>query len=976
MEMSPMVIFTTEKIKQTDLGQVPAVRKRRKRNSVFLNMKQTYGKTSAWNPTTGVRELLQNLWDGILERFSLSPWEIDVSEHIDTKNNKINFKFRYINSTPAMRLQLRWQPDTLLGEVKYSPKRQLLELVNYHVSLKRDVLMLGTTSKESNRISQYAIGGHGEGLKVGINALVRNHHKVTYYTNSEIWNFTYEEVESLGQKGLTVTFRVVPSRVTDDGRRNFTKSADQHTTVVVKGIGLDAICLDNYLFLRPCNSILAPTHRSVFYKCGYICLTEEHAGRLYVRGILVHRHKMKDTPTSTQPTLHYGYNILGNLPLSRDRGLSSDDFSLSEYIFCVWESLLSDSQTSAEAASRYINLFIEHQNCSDIHHADIWFAECAQRDQLCRLLLRTFCSLHKAPDKKIWIHGGDPGSEHVIHQIGRHPVKAPEPLYKIWSDAGIAWSPQKERDSIFFCLSPWSGPATPSAQHTIHLLDVMCTVDCNLSRFKFDWKNGGDIDMDLLVSDPTSTVSLHSRNLDPVHVHSNDEHSCSVYALWEDDQSSIPPPAASDSVICDCAAFKLYWGIRWNVMPPSASLAGMGSAQQNLASLYPRNPQVTSDPLPAVQWRINSEAKLLLFDVKIVEGYGDPGFMLHGPEGPQLRKRPPSFVRGAEASAPNSTSEAITHSSQSPSFVMKDVEGLQQGRYYTAQIAAKGRTIRAPYSAPFTFANPLPPVSVARYIRSDRENTLIEFSPVEGAQTYEITIHTATAGAEIITKNDCQISLPHQEKCTVDIVAITPEGIRSSEGMTIDVPRAEPEVPEFSVFPISLAAVRGSQDGSPPSLSPTRETSPSTGANDNEGSNPATPMAPPADAGSSSDESEPMDCDGWIELHELDSDELSEDSDYNGELSDDEEDEVEVNAILTGERRRKRRRKAEVPRWERLTLYRVKQHRIPPLDVERVSELVREMSAVDPERLSERYRKRMKTRHYAGPHRMGQANGH
>ena len=149
---------------------------RRPRNTLFLNIKRKHTKKTRWNASCGVRELIQNLWDGILQRRGIDPWDVEVVKDQSPKSGVVTFNFygahnqpRGFTAPPAARRKSTIQPQRndqsqLCAKISYSPNLKELKLVNYGVSLDRNILSLGTTSKKE---ASHAIGGHGEGLKVG-----------------------------------------------------------------------------------------------------------------------------------------------------------------------------------------------------------------------------------------------------------------------------------------------------------------------------------------------------------------------------------------------------------------------------------------------------------------------------------------------------------------------------------------------------------------------------------------------------------------------------------------------------------------------------------------------------------------------------------------------------------------------------------------------------------------------------------------
>ncbi len=58
--------------------------------------------------------------------------------------------------------------------------------MNFNVSLSRRILLLGVSSKTGKK---ELVGQFGEGLKVGILAMVREDKNITMKTNHEVWRF-------------------------------------------------------------------------------------------------------------------------------------------------------------------------------------------------------------------------------------------------------------------------------------------------------------------------------------------------------------------------------------------------------------------------------------------------------------------------------------------------------------------------------------------------------------------------------------------------------------------------------------------------------------------------------------------------------------------------------------------------------------------------------------------------------------------
>lgn len=211
------------------------------KKTIHLTIKTTY--LSAWGAYEGIRELVQNGRDS----------EIDGHP-----------------------LKVDWYKDTL-------------RLENEGVVLPVKALLLGHTTKEG-RSDQ--IGKFGEGLKLGVLALVRAGHAVKIRNGSEVWIPTIERSETFDEDVLT--FRI------EDGRKE-----DKRLRIEVGGITKEAwekmkTC---FLFLtKPKDADIVATYY------GTLLTGSEHCGKVFVKGIFV----------QTDPQLRYGYDLKDG-QLDRDR---------------------------------------------------------------------------------------------------------------------------------------------------------------------------------------------------------------------------------------------------------------------------------------------------------------------------------------------------------------------------------------------------------------------------------------------------------------------------------------------------------------------------------------------------------------------------------------------------------------------------------------------------------------------------------
>lgn len=201
-------------------------------------------------------------------------------------------------------LTVDWKPSNIykkLGE----PGQTLgiLRIENEGVKLPHEALLLGNTSKADRTDT---IGRFGEGLKLGILALVRKGVDVTIRSGDEVW--TPSIVESSKFKANVLAFRI------EDGREN-----KNRVRVEIGPVEKETWALIKKRFL-----FLTPVENSIKTASGTLLLDEEYKGHIYVKGIYV----------NTDSRLQYGYDFT-DAQLDRDRKMV-DSWDLSCRTRGIW----------------------------------------------------------------------------------------------------------------------------------------------------------------------------------------------------------------------------------------------------------------------------------------------------------------------------------------------------------------------------------------------------------------------------------------------------------------------------------------------------------------------------------------------------------------------------------------------------------------------------------------------------------------
>jgi len=161
-----------------------------------------------------------------------------------------------------------------------------LKVVNEGVTLTRDALVLGFSTKTNDDTQR---GQHGEGLIVGINALLNNGYEVWIRTGDEAWIAKHQTNEN-GLDLLVIDIRKQPKKIND-------------FIVEIKGVTPEdwASYKDRMLFFNE-------EDRRIEVGEGTILLDRKYRNQLFVKGIFV-----GNLPDDYQ----FGYDI--SVHLNRDR---------------------------------------------------------------------------------------------------------------------------------------------------------------------------------------------------------------------------------------------------------------------------------------------------------------------------------------------------------------------------------------------------------------------------------------------------------------------------------------------------------------------------------------------------------------------------------------------------------------------------------------------------------------------------------
>ncbi len=260
---------------------------------IQLTIKTTY--LPSWSQWEGIREVIQNARDAEFEH--QSPMVVD------------------------------WYNDTLRVE-------------NEGVTLPLKALLLGHTTKLSRSDT---IGKFGEGLKLGILALVRAGHPVKIRNGSEVWTPTIERSETFDENVLTFTI--------EGGRQDKAR-----VRVEIGGVTKEdwALMRENFLFLKQPKK-----DEAVWTPEGTLLRGTKFKGRIYVKGIFV----------QYCPELTFGYDF-SDAELDRDRKMI-ESWNLKYKV----RSILLKAVNKEPALRKIFGVMLEEDSSTEVQDLDRYYVD-------------------------------------------------------------------------------------------------------------------------------------------------------------------------------------------------------------------------------------------------------------------------------------------------------------------------------------------------------------------------------------------------------------------------------------------------------------------------------------------------------------------------------------------------------------------------------------------------------------------------
>ena len=275
-------------------------------------------------------------------------------------------------------------------EVRYRKDTGVLVIENDGTTLPHEALLFGHTSKEGRGD---LIGKFGEGLKLGVLALVRAGHSVKIRSGSEVWTPAIERSEKFNADVLVFSI--------DKGRE-----PKNRVQVEIGNVSEEswATMGDHFLFLGK-----QPKDTTIKTNAGTLLLDPKFAHRVYVKGIFV----------QNVPDLTFGYD-LPDADVDRDRKMI-ETWSLQSRSQGIWRAALA---TRPDLIGNFIELL--ETEASDVAGINEWNAN-ALSEEIKTGVAEHFSKRHG--DKALPV--STIADSRDVEHLGKTGIVCPKPLRNI-----------------------------------------------------------------------------------------------------------------------------------------------------------------------------------------------------------------------------------------------------------------------------------------------------------------------------------------------------------------------------------------------------------------------------------------------------------------------------------------------------------------------------------------------------------------
>jgi len=236
-------------------------------------------------------------------------------------------------------------------DVRHRPDTETLVIENEGAVLPREALLFGHTTKVGKSDLR---GKFGEGLKLGVLALVRAGHAVKIRSGNEVWIPKIERSERFNADVLVFYI--------EKGRQ-----PKQRVQIEIGGV-----TKDDWDKMRPCFLFLDKKTDNDEYRIdtaqGALLLRESDIGKIYVKGIFVER----------DPKIQFGYDLTQDVQVDRDRKMVAR-WDMEWRMRSIWNAA---SLQRKDLVSKYLDaLFNDSADVADINNGNVMYVPDEVRDQ-------------------------------------------------------------------------------------------------------------------------------------------------------------------------------------------------------------------------------------------------------------------------------------------------------------------------------------------------------------------------------------------------------------------------------------------------------------------------------------------------------------------------------------------------------------------------------------------------------------------
>jgi len=280
-------------------------------NDGFTNMWISEKYCKNWGLKEGIREFIQNQFDGIISiiesKENLYVSKVGNKENID--NIKLFINFDFINKKDKKKY----------GEIRYDKENNILKISNNGLLWLGDFLLGGAKDEKNN---SDLIGTFGEGMKLAILALCRLNKNVTIISSNTKYNFVVRE-DKLFLKDNQ------PQRCLHFKQEKIENNSLDNISVIINNIDKNewGNNIIDFLWLLGNETQIYTSFDKNNKELGQILDGEYLKGKIYVKGIFVENIKFN---YNKKITSSLGFNV--DIQLDRDRNCIPDRWYLQSLI--------------------------------------------------------------------------------------------------------------------------------------------------------------------------------------------------------------------------------------------------------------------------------------------------------------------------------------------------------------------------------------------------------------------------------------------------------------------------------------------------------------------------------------------------------------------------------------------------------------------------------------------------------------------